>query len=130
MSNMSEREVAADLQRTAGDASEWGDAEPAPAEVRTDKRRLAAMVSVRLAPDELAALQEHARGLGVTVSAFLRSVALREIQAATPVYPSAAFRVRDASVGVSSFKTTSQFVHAQVVTHVGGASALWQDASA
>lgn len=117
MNNMSDRELAKELQATAGDLTEWGDAEPAPADVPSEKRRLAAMVSVRLAPEELAALQEHVRALGVSVSAFLRSLALQQINQPAVAPASGYFRVFDAAVGVSSFRTTSKFVHAQVITH-------------
>lgn len=117
MRDMSERELAAELQASKDDLTEWGEPEVPPTDGRREKRRLAAMVSVRLAPDELAALQEHVRGLDMTVSGFLRRLALERIRRSTPTSTAGYFRLVDASVGVQSFSTTSPFVHAQVVTH-------------
>jgi hypothetical protein len=116
MGDMSDHDLAAELQRTRDDPTEWGDAEPAPTDVRTEKRRLAAMVSVRFAPEELAALQEHVRALGLTISGFLRQLALAQIQRPSETSrPATGFRIVDASVG-ARYSTTSQYVHAQVVT--------------
>lgn len=42
------------------------------------KRRLSAMVSTRFSPEELAALQEAAQKYGLTISAFIRGVALAD----------------------------------------------------
>ena len=56
---------------------EWGD--PVRVPPRSAKRRLAAMVSVRLSPEELSAVQEQARSLGVTVSGYLRTLALEAV---------------------------------------------------
>lgn len=46
---------------------------------RREKRRLAAMVSVRFSPEELVALQAQAGRRGVSVSAYLRSLALADM---------------------------------------------------
>lgn len=75
---MNEKELAAQLQATKDDADEWGDAVEAAAE-SAPKRRLAAMVSVRLSPEELEAVQARAVERGESVSAYLRGVALRDI---------------------------------------------------
>ena len=74
MGNMTSAE---EFQATKDDASEWGDPEAAPA--RSAKRRLAAMVSVRLSPEELERLQAHVESLGTSVSGYLRKLALDSI---------------------------------------------------
>jgi hypothetical protein len=117
MKSMSEHELATQLQGSKDDVSEWGEPEALPTDARREKRRLAAMVSVRLAPEELAALQGHVRGLDLTVSGFLRRLALEQIDRSKGTPDGPCFRLVDASVGVQSFRTTSPFVHAQVVTH-------------
>jgi len=76
---MNENELAAELQGSKDDASEWGEATSQDALAKTGKRRLAAMVSVRLAPEELELVQQRAEELGQTVSAYLRAVAMREV---------------------------------------------------
>lgn len=83
---MNEKELAAELQAAKFDPDEWGDASPdLPSdEVDTSpksaapKRRLAAMVSVRLSPAELEAVQARASERGQTVSAYLRGLAVRD----------------------------------------------------
>lgn len=74
MANMTSAE---EFQATKDDASEWGGSEPAPA--KSTKRRLAAMVSVRLSPEELERLQLHVESLGTSVSGYLRRLALEAI---------------------------------------------------
>ncbi len=91
---MNEKELAAELQAGKNDAEEWGDptaTDPDVAEQGANdfadkpKRRLAAMVSVRLSPEELEAVQARAVKRGETVSAYLRGMALRDIAGtATP----------------------------------------------
>jgi len=78
---MDEKDLAADLQRGKDDESEWGDVAPENSAAKPAKRRLAAMVSVRLMPEELEKVQKRAEELGQTVSAYLRSLAMRD---ATP----------------------------------------------
>lgn len=76
---MTEKELAAELQLTRDDATEWGDPierEPAPA---GPKRRLAAMVSVRLSPEELDDVQVRAEALGLTVSSHIRRLLLEDL---------------------------------------------------
>lgn len=85
---MDEKELAAQLQGTKDDADEWGDATPtvaSPAE-SGPKRRLAAMVSVRLSPEELEAVQARAAERGESVSGYLRGVALRDVTAVNRVF--------------------------------------------
>ena len=72
---MSESELAARLQAEKDDLSQWEEVPPRP---RPDKRKLSAMVSVRLSPEELERLQERAGESGQSVSAYLRSLALRD----------------------------------------------------
>jgi hypothetical protein len=74
---MHERELAASLQASKDDPSEWG--EPDGGSAPKGKQRLAAMVSVRLAPDELRQIQQRAERDGQTVSAYLRSLAVRDL---------------------------------------------------
>lgn len=92
---MAEKELAAQLQGTKGDPDEWGDATADPdgmnppvasrAEL-APKRRLAAMVSVRLSPEELEAVQTRATERGESVSGYLRGLALRDVSLVTTVF--------------------------------------------
>lgn len=83
---MDEQDLASRLQAGKLDSEEWGDdtsgldEDPASAALpKAPKRRLAAMVSVRLSPEELEAVQARASQRGETVSAYLRGLAVREI---------------------------------------------------
>ena len=82
---MNEKELAAQLQATKGDADEWGDPETSdqqatPSDTRGGpKRRLAAMVSVRLSPEELEAVQARASARDESVSGYLRGLVLRDM---------------------------------------------------
>src|SRR5947209_8474888 len=89
---MDEKDLAADLQATKDDPGEWGEPSPRATDGETavdsagdegPKRRLAAMVSVRLSPDELEAVQGRAGQRGESVSAYLRGLALRDIALST-----------------------------------------------
>lgn len=73
---MNEKELAAELQASKDDESEWGEPEPTVESSPREKKRLAAMVSVRFAPDELEQVQRQAQARGLTVSAYLRSIAV------------------------------------------------------
>ena len=75
-----EKELAAELQASKDDAEEWEDTEAIDEPESTPKRRLAAMVSVRLSQDELEGVQARASERGETVSAYLRGLALRDIK--------------------------------------------------
>jgi hypothetical protein len=58
------------------DESDWSEV-PAPKRKRSEKRRLASIVSVRFTPAEVDELRRRARGLGMSMSGYLRWVALR-----------------------------------------------------
>jgi predicted DNA binding CopG/RHH family protein len=75
---MDEKELAAQLQNTKDDPSEWGDEEPDAGAVKP--KRLTAMVSIRLAQQELEQVQARARQRGLSVSAYLREVALQDVK--------------------------------------------------
>ena len=92
---MDEKELAAQLQGTKDDAGEWGDATPEPDSAdpavasraeSAPRRRLAAMVSVRLSPEELEAVQARAAEQGESVSGYLRGVALRDATVVNRVF--------------------------------------------
>jgi predicted DNA binding CopG/RHH family protein len=76
----SEKQQAAELQGSKDDAEEWEDAEAIEEPEPTPKRRLAAMVSVRLSQEELEGVQARASERGESVSAYLRGLALRDIK--------------------------------------------------
>jgi hypothetical protein len=85
---MDEKGPAPQPQRTKDDADEWGEAKADPDNTdptvasraeSAPRRRLAAMVSVRLSPEELEAVQARAFERGESVSGYLRGVALRDV---------------------------------------------------
>jgi hypothetical protein len=77
---VNEKDLAAALQAGRHDASQWGDDEfPLEPTTKSAKRRLAAMVSARLSPEELTLVQERADALGESVSAYLRRLAVTDI---------------------------------------------------
>lgn len=97
---MDEKELAAQLQSTKDDAEEWGAAtsdpdstDPAVASRGNSapKRRLAAMVSVRLSPEELQTVQARAAERGESVSGYVRGVVLRDITVVKQVFRLPAF---------------------------------------
>ncbi|CAN5164710.1 hypothetical protein BH20ACT24_BH20ACT24_00960 [soil metagenome] len=75
------------------DPSEWGDAEPPE---RAGKRRLASMLSVRLAPEEEESVRREARKRQLSVSSFIRSAVLAECRPSAGLLPVAAVRVAPA----------------------------------
>lgn len=75
---MNEKELAAELQATKSTGMEWGEAET---EAPETKRRLSAMVSIRLTKDELEQVQRRARERGQSVSAYIRDAAMRDLNA-------------------------------------------------
>jgi hypothetical protein len=77
-----EQHLADELQATKDDPTEWGAPVPASRGAGRTKRRLAAMVSVRLSPEELEAVQARAQDLGMSVSAYLRRLVLRDASGA------------------------------------------------
>ncbi len=72
---MRESDLAAQMQAEKDDLSQW---EEVTAPTRSGKRKLTAMVSVRLSPEELERVQAHAEESGQSVSAYLRNLALRD----------------------------------------------------
>jgi hypothetical protein len=56
------------------DSEEWG--EPKPLTKRSEKRRLASLVSVRLSPDEVDIVRRVATERQMTLSGFMRNAAL------------------------------------------------------
>ena len=96
---MRERELAEQIEAMRDDTDAWGDPVPAPRHKRkSERRQRGAMVSVRLSPDELATVQEHAAEAGMSVSGYLRSLAL--IAARQPV-------VTGVWVGVTTFNASA-----------------------
>jgi molybdenum cofactor biosynthesis enzyme len=77
---VNDRDLAAELQATKDDPDEWDDTAPGGDSVgaKRPKRRLAAMVSVRLSRAELEVLQSNATRRGETVSGYLRRLALED----------------------------------------------------
>lgn len=68
-------------QEHRDDPDEWG--EPEDPSERVERRRLAAMVSVRLSPDESALLRAAAAARQTSLSAFIRQAALAALESAT-----------------------------------------------
>lgn len=73
------------LHDMLGDADSWETPSRAPKK-KSEKRQRGAMVSVRLTPAELARVQQAADREGLTVSAFVRSRALRASSAGLPAH--------------------------------------------
>jgi uncharacterized protein (DUF1778 family) len=78
----SERERVAYYESHKDEPDDWGVAEPP-----KERRRLASMISVRLSPEEAAVVRAAAEGQGLSVSAFLRSAALKEARAGGAAVP-------------------------------------------
>lgn len=76
---MKDDELAKQIEGMRDDAEAWGD--PAAAEPerkrKSERRQRGAMVSVRFSPDELASVQEHAAEAGMSVSGYVRDLALK-----------------------------------------------------
>lgn len=75
---MDEKDMAAELQATKDDASEWGDPDRSRGAGGPNKL-LTAMVSVRLAKEELGRVQQRANERGQTVSAYVRDLVVRDL---------------------------------------------------
>jgi hypothetical protein len=74
---MRERELAGQIEAMRDDPDAWGDPVPEPKRKRkSERRQRGAMVSVRFSPDELTSVQEHATEAGMSVSGYLRNLAL------------------------------------------------------
>lgn len=115
---MSERELAIELQNSKGDEDDWEAVSTDKAAPRkAAKRRLAAMVSIRLTPEELELIQDRARESDQSVSAYIRRLALRGV----------ADRARSTVVGGSrGYSTASNKAPAQpiVCAHSGHAYSI------
>jgi uncharacterized DUF497 family protein len=80
---MDEKKLADELQASKDDPADWGDPDPGVSTATSAKRRLAAMVSVRLTPEELRLIQARAADRGESVSAYLRNLAVRNTASET-----------------------------------------------
>lgn len=105
MSPMDEQRLAADIEAMAHDPEAWGDAIPTRAR-KSEKRQRGVVVSVRLTPEELEAIQGHATAVGETVSGYLRQVGLRAA-AAPLITTSATLTSASASVHTLVSETVS-----------------------
>jgi predicted DNA binding CopG/RHH family protein len=77
MNSMDEHTLASQVEAMKDDAAAWGDPELKSQRPRkSEQRQRGAMVSVRFTEDELSAVQAHAAERGLSVSGYLRSVAL------------------------------------------------------
>jgi hypothetical protein len=77
IAHMKERELAEQIEAMRDDAEAWGESVAEPERKRkSERRQRGAMVSVRFSPDELASVQEHAAEAGMSVSGYLRNLAL------------------------------------------------------
>ena len=77
IASMKEHELAEQIEAMRDDPEAWGEPVAEPQRKRkSERRQRGAMVSVRFSPDELAAVQAHAAEAGMSVSGYLRSLAL------------------------------------------------------
>jgi len=72
---MNEKALAAALQASKDDGSEWGEPQEATESSNPPGKKLAAMISVRFSTDELEDIQHRAKERGQTVSAYIRALA-------------------------------------------------------
>jgi len=82
------------------DPGEWGEPEPEPKK-KPKKRRLAAMISARFAPEEEELVRRAAAERGESVSRFVRESALREARRQIP--PG---RIRTTTVSMLTLRRT------------------------
>lgn len=74
---MTDKELAEQIEAMRDDSDAWGEPSPEPERKRkSERRQRGAMVSVRFSPDELASVQAQATDVGMSVSGYLRSLAL------------------------------------------------------
>ena len=74
---MTDEELAAQVEAMRDDPDAWGAPEQEPRPKRkSERRQRGAMVSVRLSPEELEAVQLQAAAVGSSVSGYLRNLAL------------------------------------------------------
>lgn len=77
MGDMTEEELAAEIETMRDVPEAWGEPEPEPEHRRkSERRQRGALVSVRFTADELAVVQAHAAEAGTSVSGYLRDMAL------------------------------------------------------
>jgi Mobilization protein NikA len=77
IASMKEHELAEQIEAMRDDPEAWGEPVAEPERKRkSERRQRGAMVSVRFSPDELAVVQAHAADAGMSVSGYLRSLAL------------------------------------------------------
>jgi len=81
---VTQKALAAELLRTKDDASKWTESTEPETPNGTNKRPMAAKVSLRLQSEELAQMHSRAESAGQTMSAYLRSVAMRDIAGPNP----------------------------------------------
>jgi predicted DNA binding CopG/RHH family protein len=76
--DMKEHELAEQIEAMRDKPEAWGEPVAEPERKRkSERRQRGAMVSVRFSPDELTAVQAHATKAGMSVSGYLRSLALQ-----------------------------------------------------
>src|SRR5579875_2434 len=74
---MTDEEMAGQIEAMRDDSEAWGEPAPEPERKRkSERRQRGAMGSVRFSPDELACVQAHATDAGMSVSGYLRDLAL------------------------------------------------------
>jgi predicted DNA binding CopG/RHH family protein len=77
ITSMEEHELAEQIEAMRDDPAAWGEPVPEPERKRkSERRQRGAMVSVRFSPDELTRVQAHAAEAGMSVSGYLRGLAL------------------------------------------------------
>ena len=75
--------LAAQLESSDGRPNRVGDAIPDTRSGRSEKRQRAAMISIRLTAQELETVQARAANRGLSVSQYVRELALQPTQAST-----------------------------------------------
>ena len=103
IANMKEHELAEQIEAMRDDPEAWGEPVAEPERKRkSERRQRGSMVSVRFLPDELATVQAHAAEAGMSVSGYLRSLALdtaRQPVVTATVVPWATVTTVNASLG-------------------------------
>lgn len=115
---MDKANTATTVDATLGDDSAWE--EPTRAK-KSERRQRAAMVSVRLRPEELATIQTGATRRGISLSAYLRECALADARrAAVTQHAAGGFgaHVVGSNAGLSVFTMTMSGYHQPAVNAV------------
>jgi hypothetical protein len=77
IAGMKEHELAEQIEAMRDDPDAWGEPVAKPErKQKSERRQRGAMVSVRFSPDELAVVQAHAAEADMSVSGYLRNLAL------------------------------------------------------